>query len=296
MKISTFDEIIKTLDTLNEWLCSLGISSKRDRWHEAALTVQRAKEQRERVECGESPSPASNYVAGLFEAMEIHEIMRAFKGDTSEALKRKLARALCGPVSPLEETPKNSEARNTMFELALAADWKNAGATVELGEPDIFVRDRNACFRVECKRPYRGHSVRANIRDAASQLGRELDREENKTDFGIIAVSLSRVFTQGNLVCFAPEGEGRRVIGAALEDMLEQNRTEWRIREFLDFQERITAVMFHLAVPWDVRGERFIHLSTANFVQAGQRPEGFRVMGEVMSRLYVEPNLNAPLS
>jgi hypothetical protein len=36
-----------------------------------------------------------------------------------------------------------------------------------------------------------------------------------------------------------------------------------------------------------------MHLSTANFVQAGKRPEGFRVLGEVMSKLYnPEPSLD----
>lgn len=85
-------------------------------------------------------------------------------------------RALCGPISPFDEQPKNSEARNTMFELSLAADWKNAGSEVELGEPDIKLRAPAALFQTECKRPFSENSVRKNIEDAASQLGKELNR------------------------------------------------------------------------------------------------------------------------
>jgi hypothetical protein len=112
---------------------------------------------------------------GLFEALEIHEIVEAFGGDSSPALKAKLVRALCGPISPFDEQPKNSEARNMMFELSLAADWKNAGSEVELGEPDIKLRAPAAVFPTECKRPFSENSVRKNLEEAASQLGDELN-------------------------------------------------------------------------------------------------------------------------
>jgi hypothetical protein len=147
MEIASFDRTIEVLDQLDGWLTSLGIPPKRDRWHEAALMVQRAREHRAHFERGGQWVPIANYVPGLFEAMEMHEIMRAFRGDSSAALKGKLVRALSGPISPIEEQPKNSAARNAMFELSLAADWKNGGADVELGEPDILIRFGSVVFR-----------------------------------------------------------------------------------------------------------------------------------------------------
>jgi hypothetical protein len=33
---------------------------------------------------------------------------------------------------------------------------------------------------------------------------------------------------------------------------------------FYEFHNRIVAVMFHPAAPWDIRSERLIHLSTAS--------------------------------
>jgi hypothetical protein len=115
MRTASFTKTSEVLDQLDEWLGSVGIEPKRDRWHQAAEMVQRAKELREEIEQRDSRPPVENYVDGLFEAMEIHEVMRAFQGNTSTALQIKLARALCGPPSPLEERPKNSSARNTMF-------------------------------------------------------------------------------------------------------------------------------------------------------------------------------------
>jgi hypothetical protein len=63
-----------------------------------------------------------------------------------------------------------------MFELFLAAQWKNGGAVVELAEPDILLHLDGAVFQVECKRPFYQRSVWRNIEDGASQLGKALEK------------------------------------------------------------------------------------------------------------------------
>lgn len=165
-----------------------------------------------------------------------------------------------------------------MFELSLAADWKNAGNQVEVGEPDIKLRAPAALFQTECKRPFSENSVRRNIEDAASQLGKELNRPGNENDCGIIAISLSRVFTKGNLGCFAPAGIGKEVIGEALAEMLDENTQQWGLKRFREMHPRIVAVMFHLAAPWDIGGERLIHLSTSNFLETGNDARGWNIL------------------
>jgi hypothetical protein len=285
MRILSFENTSQALDQLDEWLSSLGIAPKQDRWHQAAKMVQRATKQRDIIQNGGSRARIDNYVDGLFEAMEIHEIMHAFRGNTSEALKVKLARALCGPASPLEERSKNSSARNTMFELSLAADWKNSGVDVELGEPDIRIRFARASYQVECKRPFSENSVRSNIVDGASHLGDILDTSGNENDYGIVAISLSRVFRKGNLVCFAPEGTGRQVINETVAEMRDENVDKWGLRRFRELHDRIVAVMFHLATPWDISGERLIHLSTSNFIETGKNAAGWRALKENLENM-----------
>jgi hypothetical protein len=135
-----------------------------------------------------------------------------------------------------------------MFELSLAADWKNAGSEVEIGEPDIKLRTPAAGFQTECKRPFSENSVRKNIADAASQLGGELDKPGNENNYGIVAISLTRVFTKGNLGCYAPAGMGKQVINEALADILDENTQQWRLKRFREMHPRIVAVMFHLSV------------------------------------------------
>ena len=169
MKAASFNAVLESLIKLDPWLESLGIEPKSDRWHQAVQMVKKAKKQREIVEGGGPGVQINHYMDGLFEALEIHEIVEAFHGDSSPALKAKLMRALCGPISPFDEQPKNSDARNTMFELSLAADWKNAGSEIEVGEPDIKLRAPAAVFQTECKRPFSENSVRKNIEEAASR-------------------------------------------------------------------------------------------------------------------------------
>ncbi len=285
MKVASFDAVLESLSKLDPWLESLGIEPKPDRWHQAVQMVKRAKVQRQLVERGGPRTYIHNYMDGLFEALEIHEIVVAFQGDRSPALKTKLMRALCGPISPFDEQPKNSEARNTMFELSLAADWKNAGSEVEVGEPDIKLRAPVALFQTECKRPFSENSVRNNIEDAASQLGKVLNKPGNEHDYGIVAISLSRVFTQGNLGCYAPAGIGKQIIGEALADILDENTLSWGLRRFREMHPRIVAVMFHLTAPWDIGGERLIHLSTSNFIETGNDSEGWRILREHVESL-----------
>lgn len=103
MRIASFDQALKSLSKLDPWLTSLGIEPKSDRWHQAIRMVEKAKKHRESVERGGPRRPINNYMDGLFEALEIHGIVEAFGGDSSLALKAKLVRALCGPISPFDE-------------------------------------------------------------------------------------------------------------------------------------------------------------------------------------------------
>jgi hypothetical protein len=287
VKIASFDDVLQVLGRLDLWLQRLGIPIRDDRWHQAVATVQRIRERSEIITRGGSvaPPPSDNFVEGLFEALEIFEILTAFEGETSDALRTKVARAVSGPVSPLAEQPKNSEARNTMFELSLAAGWKNKGLDVELGEPDMRVTVESRAFRVECKRPFSENSVRANIRGAHSQLSELLELPGNQEDFGIVAISLSRVFTKGNLTCFAPAESGRSAIRQALEGLLRTNADPWGLRGFRHFHRRVPAVLFNLATPWDIGGQQLIHLSTSDFRATHTNGAAWQALTESFERL-----------
>ena len=109
--------------------------------------------------------------------------------------REKISRALCGPISPMEESPRNNGARNAMFELVLAANWRSGGAIVKLGEPDIRIVLGGTNFLVECKRPFSAKGVRRNIEDAAGQLRTALGEPAEASSYGLVAISLSAYST-----------------------------------------------------------------------------------------------------
>jgi hypothetical protein len=241
--------------------------------------LRRAKDQRRELDRGAPFQPIPNYVAGLFELLEVLKVFRAFSDDISPILGGKVSRALCGPISPMEESPRNNEARNAMFELVLAANWKNGGAIVELGEPDIRIVLGGTTFLVECKRPFSSKGVRRNIEDAARQLRKALSEPPQASSYGLVAVSLSRIFNHGNVMCRAPENMGGVAAQDALIKIIQEHKYEWKW-DTAKFHERIAAVMFHLAVPWEIDGERLIYLETAKVFDQAKCPSGFQVFKE----------------
>jgi hypothetical protein len=170
-----------------------------------------------------------------------------------------------------------------MFELSLAADWKNGGADVKLGEPDIHVSFGGTTFLVECKRPFSAHSVRQNIKNATQQLEKTLASPEHKDSFGVIAVSLNRVFGPGNRTCCAPEAEGSAALTSALLELIEQNRNNWR---FTRFRGPIVAVTLHLAAPWEINKRTLVYHSTFKTFSTGQCEKMFGVFYDNVTRLY----------
>jgi hypothetical protein len=83
-----------------------------------------------------------------------------------------------------------------------------------------------------------------------------------------------------------PQNEGKRIISEAFYSMIPKHQSNWRFKQFLHFNVRIVAVVFHLAVPWDIGGERLIHATRARFVQAGRDIAGWRLLEKEMSSLY----------
>lgn len=177
-----------------------------------------------------------------------------------------MRRALGGPANPAVESLGNSHARNSMFELFLAADWKVRGLSVTVGEPDIELSIKGSRILTECKRPFSKDSVASNIEEAASQIRRHLDRPENASARGLIVISLTRVITGNILMVEGPEG--KKAVTEKLIDYLAEHEKEWRVYRRMTAHPRIVAAMFHLAVPWDIGSESLIYMASERFCLA----------------------------
>jgi hypothetical protein len=186
----------------------------------------------------------------FLEAREFASVYAAYKDAETPNLISKLKKVLKGPWTLSEESPKNSDARNTMFELSLAAELKMRGVDVELGEPDLVINFPKGQYFVECKRPFKETSVRANVKDAESQLRANLKPGQH----GVIAVSLSRVVNPGNTMLGVTVGDQNAqgtVYGNLHADL--HHRCVVLMREQLSglsFSPDIAALMFDLSTPY----------------------------------------------
>ena len=240
-----YEEILKRLEGLDQWLSEMGVKAvANDRVHQA-LDVMRMAEAASRRgrETGEYTNINSRDLFPIIEALEVFEVFCAFEKEKSRPLSETLRRALSGPAHPIHENTQNRDGRNMWFELALAAEWRSRGAQVELGEPDLHLSWEDKRFLVACKRPYREESIRANVRTAISQLNENL-KSESKDSFGVIAISLSKVLNPGDKVL---DG-GPEALDSILARLLEEHKSDWHSAET---DSRICAVLFHAVTPAD---------------------------------------------
>lgn len=278
----SYKDILLRLGGLDAWLEKLGIGQGRhDRIHWAIDVLHRIVDLEKRDGLPAGVSLLDCYVAAL-DALEIHDIMNAFEGEPASVLAPKLERILSGSRLPSDETKRNSQARNTMFELALAAGWRSRGLNVCIGEPDITLRLADVTFLVECKRPFAEHGIRANIRDAFSQLKTKLGRPGKSTSTGIAAVSVSRIFNPGDRIFYSPAKAGIANLEPLLRQLVDKHRPDWRRASH---HPGIVAVLFHITTLAFIKG-RISKLEFAMIVPLDLKSPSYQLLKKHLTPLY----------
>ncbi|HEY1659487.1 MAG TPA: hypothetical protein VGG14_14130 [Candidatus Sulfotelmatobacter sp.] len=275
-----YSDILSALQGFDDWLNRLGVPVRHtDRAHHALRVLKKAQQAfLDRTNKADGVSK-SDYLFGLTEALELHDVYCAFRDHPPQQLRDRLIRALSGPVLPEAETATNRDGRNVMFELALGAEWRLGGGDVDLIEPDLILRMPNRSYLVACKRPGYERSIKAAVRNAASQIRSALSAT-SVDHFGIIAICLSRVLNKGN--CYF---SGRyEQLSKHLNDLMAEHRQSWRATAF---HPRNIAVLFYAHMPADW-GEGLYRLSATRIGPTLQDEEAHRNLRDDLSTLYSE--------
>ena len=131
----------------------------------------------------------------LTESQELMAVVAFLRTVPPGRAKKKLQIVLKGPDLPADEDGNSNHARNTMFELNLAARLRRAGVAVEIGgDADLDFTYNGLRWFGECKRPYKLENVVNNIGDACQQLGERL-ASSRLAARGLLAISISRPLT-----------------------------------------------------------------------------------------------------
>ena len=243
MERITYSKMVSRLEGFDPWLVSLGLKPvPNDRIHEAFKLLRKADEaSRIGHETGKYTNIAPDDWFGIVEALEAHDVFAAFHNDAPLAVAPVMKRALSGPARPADENARNRDGRNIWFELALAAEWRLRGAAVSLGEPDLRLTKDDVTFLLACKRPDSIRSVKTSLRFALKQIEDNLEGAPDNC-FGVVAISLNRVFNDGNQV-FSGKME---VLGDLLAGVLDE------YKPYLNKAARnpkFCCVVFHIATP-----------------------------------------------
>jgi hypothetical protein len=284
--ISDPTSLLGDLAALDSWLATLGVPARStDRIHQLVRLLTELNPRKVGAAVRISKEERRAYMYALAELIEFHQIFTLLQMENPNVLRPKLLRALSGSLDPADERAGNSVGRNTMFELALAAEWRRAGVSVMIGEPDLRVMFDQQEFLVECKRPFDWSGVCRCMKDANRQLKKNGVKPKPGEAKGVIAISLSRVISGGEQIFFAESMGNKAKLQGIIEHSVAANRWRWSNR--VRFDDSIAAVLFHLTLPADVGGgDHFALLSFSNIYQASRDPRPLVVLNQAMEPLY----------
>ena len=135
----------------------------------------------------------------LFDSREMDEISLIVENLQTNPTATELAKLqvmVGGSENP--DSDHTTKARDTQFELFLYAAFRNAGAIVNLEEPDLIVSSEGIVFPIAAKRPTSRERIDDKLRRAVSQLERS-DR------LGVAALSLDQVIRPREAILSVPD-------------------------------------------------------------------------------------------
>ncbi len=167
------ESFILDLDQALTWLGALGIQPNQTRFskyreilgtvceHRMAGTLDKLR----------LVVPLEQYRIAFIESTDLVAIGKTFKRIPGSRFREKVRDAITGPVHPSDEKKSGSKARDFLFELSVAALFRNREFPVlTCTDKDLVTRMSGHTLLVECKRPQSKNKVRRSIEKATGQL------------------------------------------------------------------------------------------------------------------------------
>ena len=189
-----FDQVLNSIRELDAFLKRLGLRTEACRLsaHVGAIEALDAAQKRGNVDGIDSDQT----LWSMTEAIELVEAYEALKDYDPLILARKFREVLQGPHRPAAENANTNHARNTAFELSMAARFCRQGVFRGLfHNPDVLCEVNDVPVLVQCKRPLEEKGIQRNIVRAREQLRADLAGRRYPVPCGIIAISLSRIIS-----------------------------------------------------------------------------------------------------
>jgi hypothetical protein len=258
---SSLERFQEDVESMCQWLESLGIGIDQNRvasYRKTFATIADHIKNGTVSELEKSidfPKQADNF----HDASELVLIHQQLSDYDCPAFRQTLAQVVNGPTSLAAERPQSGDARNKVFELVMAAQFRAAGIPVQfaalaggasvkfVGPADAIITvDNIKCF-VECKRIQTENALRDRVHQASSQIRNRLNQQASAKPRGLIAIDISKtVNTDGTLYFNAPSKDSLiEWVDARLAAFLSRNRTI--LTSQLD--QRVCGALLYLRTP-----------------------------------------------
>jgi hypothetical protein len=246
-------EVLERFSRVDRFLDSLDLVgvADRGRFAEYRRRIERTLQQFDDVEDAASRRQAeksfleeglTGYGVALTESEEWAEVVPYLEGCDPEIVRQKVKDILSGPRLPLDESATSNHARNTLFELNMAARLWRAGLKPELGKgTDVRCQIRDRQILIECKRPFREEGIGPNLKKAGGQLREGLENAPTGAR-GVIAMSLTRLVSKGDKYIVASSEEvARRGMRDHMLMIEAGSNSVWA-----NLGEQIVGILFHV--------------------------------------------------
>ena len=227
-----FSELAASLQKVAAWLGHLGIDEPRTRLGHYRRVMQQLADAHAHGEKDALRALWPSSMVPLFESEELVGIHQWLSGSEHDGYVRERMRIVAsGPSSYTDEnTSSGNRARNTAFELAVAARIVGGGLQLDRSVPsDVAVRVATRTVVIECKRPQSEGALERNVDDARRQLRRRYKSAKRPGCVGVVAVDLTKILNPNHdLLRGFPVAQIGEVLGGTLEDYSREHERVWQ--------------------------------------------------------------------
>lgn len=193
--------------------------------------------------------------------LEVDELIHITNHPPNNLSKKKIKKILSGPKQAKDEDSNSNEARNTLFEVALASYLTRVGFDATLtNNEDIRVEEDDKIILIECKRPQKEKTIEANINSAKEQLKRRLKISNEDGKIALIAISISKLLSgDTKFIKTTTEKDANQILGDHGESFAKKYAALWEN----EIDIRLSGALIHAGIPVVTEADGL--LSIANF-------------------------------
>lgn len=201
------NDLSLALDSLIEFLKTAGIDPIRSRLNNYRSQLKELIDSPDQDCIIYDTIKAAAYTGLISELVALAEIHRSLRNNQSTVFLTKLQEAIKGPTILADENPKNSSnhARNTLFELTIAARIQRGGLIPEFENPTDLASDfPEGKLFIECKRPQGISQLNSRLRDGTEKiLAAKKSCPVNSA--GFVAIYAGKALFEGHKVIITDE-------------------------------------------------------------------------------------------